>query len=180
VICKESIYMGSQTRTRPWWLQHVMIALSLSVPAISAAAQANYCSLLSTQEVAAVLGAPVVLSGDGSAKALPGTQVRSQDCKYETKETHKKYMDMTVEETPSPALAATLFKSESQIFGSNLGPQPISGLGDEALLYPASGSLYMRKKNLCLHFRLSGYALSTETRVAVVKKLAARAISQIH
>src|SRR5260370_2216017 len=102
-----------------------MIALSLSVPAISAAAQANYCSLLSTQEVAAVLEAPVVLSGDGSAKALPGTQVRSQDCKYETKETHKKYMHMTVDETPSPPPPPTLSTSQCPIFTSKLTPPPI-------------------------------------------------------
>ncbi len=140
-------------------------------------AEENYCSLLSVSDVAAVLGASVSQSGDRVASGPP--RLLAQNCKYETKEVHRKYLDMTVTVTPTAEDAAKVFKVEPSIFGSTLGPQPVSGLGDEAILFTKSSSLGVRKKNVCLHFRLTGYGLSDDTTAKLLKVVATKALSRV-
>src|SRR5260370_38004548 len=140
-------------------------------------AEENYCSLLSVSDVAAVLGASVSQSGDRVASGPP--RLLAQNCKYETKEVHRKYLDMTVTVTPTPEDARNVFKVEPRIFGSTLGPQPVSGLVDEAILFTKSSSLRVRKKNVCLHFRVTGYRLSHHTTAKLFKSLPAQALSRV-
>lgn len=141
-------------------------------------AEENYCSLLSVSDAAAVLGAPVSQSGDRVASGPP--RLLGQNCKYETKEVHRKYLRMDVTSSPTAEDAAKVFKAESSIFGTTLGPQPVSGLGDEAILYTKPGSLAVRKKNVCLHFNLMGYGLNDDTTAKLLKLIATKALSRIH
>ena len=138
-------------------------------------AEENYCSLLPVSDVAAALGAPVSQSGDRVPSGTP--QLLAQNCKYETKEVHRKYLDMNVTVTPTAEDAGKVFKAASSIFGSTLGPQPFAGLGDEAVLYTKPGSLYVRKKNVCLHFNLSGYGLSDDTKAKLLKLITTKALT---
>ena len=149
----------------------------LLLPSV-ARAEGNYCSLLPVSDVAAVLGAPVTQSGDHAPSGTP--KLLAQNCKYETKEVHRKYLRMDVTTTPTADDAAKVFTAGSSLFGSTLGPQPVSGLGDEALLFTKSGSLYVRKKNVCLHFNLSSYGLSDDTKAKLLKLVAIKALSRLH
>jgi hypothetical protein len=168
---------GNKTRRGCDWAMMAAASILLLLPC-RGTAEENYCSLLSVSDVAAVLGEPVSQSGDRVASGPP--QLLAQNCKYETRHVPGKYLRMDVTVTPTAADAAKVFKAESSIFGSSLGPQPVSGLGDEAILFTKSGSLGVRKKNVCLHFNLMGNGLSDDSTAKMLKLFATKALSRVH
>jgi len=164
---------------RGWRNHATMTAMTLLLAASLVKAEENYC--LSPAEMAAVVGTRASQSGD----RVPGgpAQLRTQNCSYKTTEPPDKSLnmivDMTVQKAETAAAASSIFKGEASSFGSMMGPShPVSGLGDEALLYGLA--IYVRQKNWLLSFSILDVHMSDEAKGKLLKLLAAKALSRLH
>jgi hypothetical protein len=144
------------------WLAPLAMATFSSACLAQTASRTNYCSLLSAQEAAAVVGAPVVVAGDPALKPLAQTQLLTQECRYETKEKEdfrRKFVKIIFTEAPSADIAAKLFDAENKIFVQGLSlaaDKPVAALGDQTVALK-SGGLYLRQGNVCAHMQFDSH-----------------------
>jgi hypothetical protein len=159
-------------------------AVMLAWIALPASAQTNstLCALLPAADVSAVVGTPVKLSaGAVETNKTAGGTLRSQRCTYDPPKgigTGPTTVRITITEASAPAIAGQWFKMEASLAPSG-PPQPLSGIGDEAVAFPKSGSVNMRKKSVMLDISVGRRDLDLQKEIEESKQLAQKAATRI-
>jgi hypothetical protein len=149
--------------------------LAVSVSAASAQPTADYCALLTKEDVEAALETKVTKVTSAPLREIPSTTMHDQSCVYET---GSRVLRMIVTETRSPAQAQTMLGIE--VMGHAGGDKPVAlpGIGDETAM-ASPRSLIMRKGRLVLDISVADFGDTDADRVALAKSLAATAADKI-
>jgi len=165
----------------------VFVVAALTAGTISAGAQisTHLCALLPDADVSAVVGTPVKLvAGAVETTNVGGGTLRSQQCSYNPPGgigSGPTTVRVTISEASSPAVAAQMFKVESQTLRPMVAgnAEPVAGLGDEAVAFPKPGSVYMRKKGTIVDISVGLRDLDTVKAIALGKQLAQKAAARV-
>jgi hypothetical protein len=159
--------------------------MAISCFAVPAHAQKSLCSLLPQTDVSSVLGTPMKLSESAIETNSTRTgSLRSQTCNYGPPGgigSGPATARVTISEVSPPTAATQMFKAESQTLIPMVAgkAQPLSGLGEEAVAFPAAGSVYVRKKNVLIDIAVGLRDLNRDKEIALGKELAAKATARI-
>jgi hypothetical protein len=181
-----------------WWRKIAVMRSLLNLTAIAglagvalalppaATAQTSLCAMLPQAEVTAVVGTPVKLS-EGKMDSSPlggglGT-MRSQICNYDPPGgigSGPTTVRVTITSTDSASAAVQWFKAQLQFLPSAAGKgEPLAGVGDEAVSFHASASIYMRKKNVIADIHVGRRDLDLDKEVAMGKTLAQKLAARV-
>jgi hypothetical protein len=148
----------------------------LAVSASAASAQpADYCALLTKEDVETALKTKVTKVTSAPLKEIPSTTMRDQSCVYEA---GSRALRMIVTETLSPAQAETMLGID--VMGHAGGDKLVAlpGIGDETVM-ASPRTVIMRKGRLVLDISVTDFGDSDADRVALAKTLAAKAADRI-
>lgn len=161
----------------------VVLLVAIASPAI-AQTTSNLCTLMPEADVSAVVGTRVKLSAKPieTNKVGGGGTLHSQQCLYEPPGgigTGTTTVRIGIDEADSPAVAEKWFKAMAQ-FPSGAGKaEAVSGLGDEALAYPAAGSVHLRRKNMLVDILVSRRDLDLGKELELSKQLGRKAVERV-
>ncbi len=146
-------------------------------------AQANLCALLPESDVSSVIGNPVKLdAGDEERNKAGSGSFRSRTCNYDPRKglgTAPNNARVTITESSSPAIAAQMYKVQTQLSPGASSDVPLKGVGDEAQADPKGGTLYMRKKNISVYVQVGRRDLDVARESAMAKELAQKIAARI-
>jgi hypothetical protein len=87
---------------------------------------------------------------------------------------------VTITSTDSASTAAQWLKAQLQFLPGVAGKgEPLTGVGDEAVSFHASGSVYMRKKNVIADIHVGRRDLDLDKEVAMGKALAQKLVARV-
>lgn len=150
-----------------------------------AQANPNLCALLPEADVSTVVGTPLKLSaGTIETNSTAGGTLRTQRCSYNPPGgigSGPTTVRITISQASSPALATQIFKAEAKTLRPMVAGegQPLTGVGDEAVAFSKSGSVYMRTKSVTVDISVGLRDLNLEKEVALGKQLAQKAAGRI-
>jgi hypothetical protein len=152
----------------------------------AATAETSLCAMLPQADVIGVVGTPVKLSeGKMDTSTLGGGlgSTRSQICSYDPPGgigSGPTTVRVTITSTDSASAAAQWLKAQLQFLPSLTGKgEPLTGVGDEALSFHASGSVYMRRKNVIADIHVGRRDLDLDKEVAMGKALAQKLAARV-
>jgi hypothetical protein len=170
---------GAVMRRAAGWI------IALSCLAAPARAQPPLCSVLPQEDVIRVVGSPVKLTESAieTSKTGAGT-IRTQMCSYDPPAgigTGPATVRVTVSQAASPSAAAQIFMVRSQTLRPMIAvdAEPLSGVGDEAVVFPKSGTISMRKLNVLVDVSVTLRDLNREREITLGKELATAAAGRI-
>ena len=154
--------------------RHALALLALSASAATAQPASDYCTLLTKEDVEAVLKMPVTVTATPLAE-VPSTTLHDQTCVFAA---GSRALRMTVTETLSPAQGQNMLGID--VMGHAGGGKPVAlpGIGDETVM-ASPRTLMMRKGKLVLDISVADFGDSDAERVALAKSLAAKAADKI-
>ena len=159
--------------------------IALSCLAAPARAQSPLCSVLPQDDVIRVLSSPVKLTESAieTSKTGAGT-IRTQVCSYEAPPgigIGPATVRVTVSQVASPSAAAQIFMVKSQTLRPMIAvdTEPLSGVGDEAVVFPKSGTISMRKLNLLVDVSVTLRDLNRDREITLGKELATTVAGRI-
>jgi hypothetical protein len=159
--------------SRLWQQALVLVALSAS----SAPAQpaADYCTLLTKEDVEAALKMPVTKVTAAPLAEVPSTTMHDQTCVFAA---GSRALRMTVTDTLSPAQAQSMLGID--VMGHAGGGKPVAlpGIGDETVM-ASPRTAVMRKGKLVLDISVADFGDNEAERAALAKALAAKAADRI-
>jgi len=142
------------------WRAFLLLALS----ALPAAAQpvADYCTLLTSEDVEAAIKMPVAKVTAAPLAEVPSTTMHDQTCVFAT---GSRALRMTVTETLSPAQAQSMLGID--VMGHAGGGKPVAlpGIGDETVM-ASPRTVIMRKGKLVLDISVADFGDSDAERAA--------------
>jgi hypothetical protein len=157
----------------------------LSCLAAPARAQPPLCSVLPQDDVIRVLSSPVKLTESAieTSKTGAGT-IRTQRCNYDSPAgtgIGPATVRVTVSQAASPSAAAEIFMVRSQTLRPMIAvdAEPLSGVGDEAVVFQKSGTISMRKSNVLLDVSVTLRDLNREREITLGKELVTTAAGRI-
>ena len=138
--------------------------------------------MLPAADVTAVVGSPLKLvEGKIDTSPLANGKMRSQICNYEPPGgigSGPTTAMVTINSTDSAPAAAQWFKAQLQFTPGGKG-EPLSGVGDEAVSFHASGSVYVRRKNVMANIHVGLRDLNLDKEVAMSKALAQKIAARV-
>jgi hypothetical protein len=159
--------------------------IALSCLAAPARAQPPLCSVLPQDDVIRVLSSPVKLTESAieTSKSGAGT-IRTQMCSYDPPAGTgfgPATVRVTVSQAASPSAAAQIFMVRSQTLRPMIAvdAEPLDGVGDEAVVFPKSGTISMRKLNVLVDVSVRLRDLNREREITLGKELVAAAAGRI-
>ena len=159
--------------------------IALSCLAAPARAQLPLCSVLPQDDVIRVFGSPVKLTESTieTSKTGAGT-IRTQTCSYDAPAGSgigPATARVTVSQAASPSAAAQIFMVKSQTLRPMIAvdAEPLSGVGDEAVVFPKSGTISMRKLNVLVDVSVTLRDLNREREITLGEELATTAAGRI-
>jgi hypothetical protein len=170
---------GTMMRRAAGWM------MTLSCLAAPARAQPPPCSVLPQDDVIRVLSSPVKLTEGAieTSKTGAGT-IRTQMCRYDSPAgtgIEPTTVRVTVSQAASPSAASQIFMVRSQALRPMIAvdAEPLSGVGDEAVVFPKSGTISMRKLNVLVDVSVTLHDLNRDREIALGKELATTAAGRI-
>ena len=107
--------------------------------------QTNFCTLVAPADAATELHATTAaLTGDTATTSTAGSPIKFKSCDFATPGAIPNTLRLGFRITPSADVAHQGFQMENQTFGQG-SHSPVSGVGDEAMLYPDGELLIFRK-----------------------------------
>jgi hypothetical protein len=170
---------GAMMRRAAGWM------IALSCLAAPARAQPPLCSVLPQDDVSRVLSSPVKLTESGieTSKTGAGT-IRTQMCRYDSPAgigVGPATVRVTVSQAASPSAASQIFMVRSQTLRPMIAvdAELLNGVGDEAVVFPKSGTISMRKLNVLVDVSVTLRDLNREREITLGEELATMAAGRI-